>query len=168
MYQLEPAFFYTRKDLITWMLMQTGMHGWLLQNHAGWILLDVLFYSMPLLYLLVFIKVKKWAPITALLMLLVNWCYVQCYTLYPSNSIEGHIAQANKFSTIGAQSAFDKGRKSNIAMLIYKPFYKFVRDYIFKLGFLDGYSGFLIARISAHATFLKYAKLIGLQKKSNL
>lgn len=87
---------------------------------------------------------------------------------YSYYSIEGHIAQANKFSTIGAQSAFDKGRKSNIAMLIYKPFYKFVRDYIFKLGFLDGYSGFLIARISAHATFLKYAKLIGLQKKSNL
>src|SRR5207244_1109367 len=22
----------------------------------------------------------------------INWCYVQCYTLYPSNSIEGHIA----------------------------------------------------------------------------
>jgi len=24
-------------------------------------------------------------------MLIINWCYVQCYTLYPTNSIEAHI-----------------------------------------------------------------------------
>ncbi|MBP6334603.1 MAG: glycosyltransferase family 2 protein [Bacteroidia bacterium] len=81
-------------------------------------------------------------------------------------STEGHIAQVNKFTTVGAASAFRAGRKANVAMLLYKPFYKFVRDYILKLGFLDGYEGFLIARISAHATFLKYVKLIELQKKN--
>jgi glycosyltransferase involved in cell wall biosynthesis len=78
---------------------------------------------------------------------------------------EGHIAQVNKFTTIGSLSAFKAGRRANILMLLYKPFYKFVRDYFLKLGFLDGYAGFIIARISAHATFLKYVKMIELQKK---
>ncbi|TAH40325.1 MAG: glycosyltransferase family 2 protein [Bacteroidetes bacterium] len=84
---------------------------------------------------------------------------------YSYYSTEGHIAQVNKFTSVGAQSAFKAGQKANSFMLLYKPFYKFIRDYFFKLGFMDGYAGFVIARISAHATFLKYVKLIELQKK---
>jgi hypothetical protein len=91
LYQIQPAFFYTRKDLVTWLFMQTGIHQWLLNNRRGWILFDTLFYSMPLLYLLIYKYVSKLAPAVAVLMLLVNWFYVQCFTLYPSNSIEGHI-----------------------------------------------------------------------------
>ncbi len=72
--------------------MQTGIHQWLLKNSSGWVFFDVLFYSMPLLYILVFKYLKNLAPITSVIMLLVNWCYVQSYTLYASNSIEGHIA----------------------------------------------------------------------------
>jgi hypothetical protein len=72
--------------------MQTGIHQWLLSNPGRWILFDALFYSMPLLYLLVYKYASKLASSIAILMLLLNWFYVQCYTLYPSNSIEGHIA----------------------------------------------------------------------------
>ncbi|HNQ61298.1 MAG TPA: glycosyltransferase family 2 protein [Bacteroidia bacterium] len=84
---------------------------------------------------------------------------------YSYYTAEDHIAQVNKFTTLGAHSAFAAGKRANVLMLLYKPFYKFVRDYFLKLGFLDGYSGFVIARISAHATFLKYLKLLALQKK---
>lgn len=85
---------------------------------------------------------------------------------YSYYSTEGHIAQVNKFTTVGALSAYSAGRRANIFMLIYKPAFKFIRDYFFKLGFLDGYEGFIIAGISSHATFLKYVKLIELQKKN--
>jgi len=74
------------------MFMQTGIHQWLLNNPGRWILSDALFYFMPLLYLFIYKRVSKLASAVAILMLLVNWFYVQCYTLYPSNSIEGHIA----------------------------------------------------------------------------
>ncbi|HEY6978123.1 MAG TPA: hypothetical protein VH396_17605 [Chitinophagaceae bacterium] len=72
--------------------MQTGIHQWLLNNAGGWILFDALFYCMPLLYLFIYKRVSKLASAVAIMMLLINWVYVQCYTLYPSNSIEGHIA----------------------------------------------------------------------------
>jgi len=85
---------------------------------------------------------------------------------YSYYSIEGHIDQVNKFTTVGALSALKAGRRANRFMLIYKPCFKFIRDYFFKLGFLDGYAGFIIARISTHATFLKYAKLLELQKNT--
>lgn len=90
LYQLRPSFFYTRQDLVTWIFMQTGLHQWLLNNPAAWPLFDIIFYSLPLL-LLIANKTKKFETAAAIIMLVVNWCYVQCYTLYPSNSIEGHL-----------------------------------------------------------------------------
>ena len=43
--------------------------------------------------------------------------------------------------------------------------FKFFRDYVLKMGFLDGFEGFVISANSAHAKFLKYVKLYYLTKK---
>lgn len=83
---------------------------------------------------------------------------------YSYYSIADHITQVNKFTDIAAKELFRKGRKSYITDIILRPVWKFKRDYIFKLGFLDGYNGFVICMISAHAAFLKYAKLRQLNK----
>ena len=84
---------------------------------------------------------------------------------YSYYSVEGHVEQANKFSTIGAKSAYDSGKRSNILKIILKPRFKFLRDFILRAGFLDGYYGLVISRISAHETFLKYVKLRELEKQ---
>ncbi|MCD4744835.1 MAG: hypothetical protein K8R58_00885, partial [Bacteroidales bacterium] len=86
------------------------------------------------------------------------------YTYY---SISEHVAQANKFTDITAENAFLDGKKSNYLKIIFKPIIKFLRDYFFNLGFLDGYYGFIICQISANATFLKYIKLKQLQQRKN-
>ncbi len=86
---------------------------------------------------------------------------------YSYYSIEGHIAQVNKFSEIGAKSAFDSGKRSNFFKIVFKPKFKFIRDFIFRLGFLDGYYGFVISRISSHETFLKYVKLLELERNKS-
>ncbi|WP_147202564.1 hypothetical protein [Segetibacter aerophilus] len=72
--------------------METGLHQSLLDNPSGWIVFDVLFYSMPLLYLLAFKKNVRVASAVAVVMMIVNFIYIQCYTLYPTSSIEGFIA----------------------------------------------------------------------------
>lgn len=90
--QLQPHLFSTRFDMVSWLVMQTGIHQWLIDNRTGWIVFDIAFYAMPLLYWLIYKKSERVARITAVLMLLVNWVYVQCFTLFPSNSIEGHTA----------------------------------------------------------------------------
>lgn len=72
--------------------MKTGLHQWLIDNKTGWLLFDTLFYSMPLIFFFSNNVYKVGSVATALVMLLVNWMYVQCYTLFPSNSIEAHSA----------------------------------------------------------------------------
>lgn len=83
---------------------------------------------------------------------------------YSYNSIADHITQANKFTELTAQKAFINKQNSTILNIIFNPVFKFIRDYFFKAGFLDGYYGFVICRISAFATFLKYVKLRQLNK----
>jgi hypothetical protein len=72
--------------------MQTHLHQWLLNNLPTQILMDSLFYAMPLVYFLVSKRLEKFSVVTCILMLIINWIYVECYTLYPTNSIEGHLA----------------------------------------------------------------------------
>lgn len=83
---------------------------------------------------------------------------------YSYYSVQEHINQLNKFSTIGAIEKYRKGKKVSILSIILKPIWKFIRDYIFKGGFLDGFAGFKICIISAFSTFIKYVKLKELYK----
>ncbi len=85
---------------------------------------------------------------------------------YSFYSISQHMIQANKFSDIKAQGAFERGQKGGWFKILLSPLFKFVRDYFFKLGFLDGFYGFVICIIAAHSKFLKYVKLKQLAKES--
>ena len=78
---------------------------------------------------------------------------------YSYYSIYQHYVQAEKFTTIQAHDLFQQGKKSHWYKRMFSPISKFVVDYLFRLGFLDGKSGFIIAKISAYATYLKYKKL---------
>lgn len=83
---------------------------------------------------------------------------------YSFHSIDQHLDQVNKFSTISAKSKFAKHKRSSVAKMIIAPFIRFVRMYFLQCGFLDGFTGLLVSAISAHAVFLKYAKLFQMQK----
>jgi glycosyltransferase involved in cell wall biosynthesis len=51
------------------------------------------------------------------------------------------------------------GKKAGIVKLFFSPMVSFIRDYFFKLGFLDGWQGYICAKMGAWYTFLKYARL---------
>ena len=85
------------------------------------------------------------------------------YTFY---KISEHKAQIKKFSEISAQSLFESNKKSNWVIIISKTIFKFIRNYFLKFGFLDGITGFHICRLSAHATFLRYYKLLKMHQEN--
>lgn len=84
---------------------------------------------------------------------------------YSFHSIEQHIEQVNKFSTLSAQAKFNKGKKSSIIAILFQPLWRFIRMYFFQLGFLDGLTGLIVCVDSAYAVFLKYSKLYLLNKQ---
>jgi hypothetical protein len=78
---------------------------------------------------------------------------------YSYYNLTDHIRQANHFTDLNARELFIRGQKAGLFRILLSPCTRFIRDYILRLGFIDGYYGWVIARISAHAVFLKYTKL---------
>jgi glycosyltransferase involved in cell wall biosynthesis len=84
------------------------------------------------------------------------------YTFY---TVDEHKKQVENFSSIAAQAKYNQGVRSNWLKVSVKPIARFVKGYLFKAGFLDGYYGWLIGIYSARATFLKYRKLMKIQNQ---
>ncbi len=78
---------------------------------------------------------------------------------YVFQNLEHQIATNNKYSSQGALQLKNSGEKFRLSKLIFKPIGKFFECYVWKLGFLDGDAGFIIALGAAQSLFLKYAKL---------
>ncbi len=76
-------------------------------------------------------------------------------------TIDDHYKQVERFTDIAAVAYHKEGRKASVIKLWASPVIKFIRDYFFKLGILDGKMGFRISYISAGATYKKYKKLRG-------
>lgn len=87
---------------------------------------------------------------------------------YSYFSIDAHRKKADYFSSISANSLFTSGKRSNWLKIIFSPFWKFVRSYIFRLGILDGKHGFRICISSALGAYLKYRKLKQLNSGKHL
>ncbi len=82
---------------------------------------------------------------------------------YSYYTLSDHHKQVEYFTTIAAKALAAKGKRASLVKLWLSPVAKFIGSYFLQLGFLDGGHGFTIARISAWATHLKYAKLRALQ-----
>ncbi|MGA9453416.1 MAG: glycosyltransferase family 2 protein [Verrucomicrobiia bacterium] len=52
-----------------------------------------------------------------------------------------------------------RGRSVRVIDLAFRPWWRFVRGYFLKLGFLDGWQGYTIAWMTAFYTFLRYASV---------
>jgi glycosyltransferase involved in cell wall biosynthesis len=85
---------------------------------------------------------------------------------YSFNTVDDHIWQNNRLSSIAAISLNNIGTRSSWLKMLIRPAWAFINGYFFRLGFLDGTDGFTIAINTSHQVFLKYSKLYKLQRSS--
>jgi glycosyltransferase involved in cell wall biosynthesis len=78
---------------------------------------------------------------------------------YTYNTIEECLAKMNFYSSASARDLLNKGSSASIIPLICSSMIIFLKRFFIKLGFLDGYYGFILAVFMAHLHFSKYAKL---------
>lgn len=62
-----------------------------------------------------------------------------------------------------AKELFDLGRRINVLTPFFHGIAMFFNVYFLRLGFLDGFDGFVISLTRAGGSFFKYAKLFELQ-----
>ncbi len=81
---------------------------------------------------------------------------------YSYTSIQQHQQKLNHYTDLMAKDLFDKDKKATFVKLYLSPIFKFFRQFILQGGFLDGYYGFIICKMSYQYTRQKYLKLKGL------
>ena len=84
---------------------------------------------------------------------------------YGFKNIREHKDRNERMSAIAAQAIFESGQKKHWSKIFLSPAWSFFPGYLLRLGFLDGYYGFVVARETARRSFLKYQKLKALQKQ---
>ena len=75
------------------------------------------------------------------------------------DSLQEYEEKTIAYAKLNARKYFEEGRKKNFWKQYLSPVFSFLHNYFFRLGFLDGAAGLLIARSTARYTYLKYAYL---------
>ena len=72
---------------------------------------------------------------------------------------------AERYAPLAARQMFESGRKTSPLKIMTAGLTTFLQTYVLKLGFLDGFAGFCIARFAAHHAFLKNLLLWEMQRE---
>lgn len=78
---------------------------------------------------------------------------------YTYRSVSDYISRMETYSSLSAQEYFQAGRRIGPVGISGHALFTFAKMYLIKLGFLDGYEGFLMAGLYSVYTYVKYAKL---------
>lgn len=78
---------------------------------------------------------------------------------YGENTVHFTVEKSNQYSTLKAKEKFQKGKKGNLLKLILVMPVTFIKSYIFRRNFLNGWRGFVGSMINAFYAFSKEAKL---------
>lgn len=85
---------------------------------------------------------------------------------YTSRNIADFATKTVNYAMLNAQKYHQQGKRAGWLKCRLAPAFSFVKNYLFRLGFLDGEAGYTVAKMNAWYTWLKYARLRELNRES--
>jgi glycosyltransferase involved in cell wall biosynthesis len=85
---------------------------------------------------------------------------------YPHPTITEFLDDINRYSTLNAEYFYSQGIRSNLFQIVLYPVAKLLLNYMFRLGFLDGTAGAVMAIMMCFHSFLTRSKLYFLSHHS--
>ena len=99
---------------------------------------------------------------------------LKCNTLdgdilhYSFDSISDHLKTIDKFTEIGADEIVRKNKPVTVISPLTHASWTFIKLYLFKRGFLDGFAGLVVSVLSYVHVFIKYSKAYIKYKQAKL
>ena len=78
---------------------------------------------------------------------------------YTYDTIDQFLEKLNRYTSQSAVQYEKERKKADIFKIYSKMLFRFIKMYLFQLGFMDGYEGYLLAKYSSIYTMTKYTKL---------
>jgi len=90
---------------------------------------------------------------------LIHYCY---------KDYDDYKAKMLTYGRLKAKESFYREKQFNYFSLVFKPLWKFVNHYLFRLGILDGKKGIIICYLNSLSDLERYRELKKLEKKNEL
>jgi len=74
-------------------------------------------------------------------------------------SLADHQSRMQRYASLMAQALYDSGKRCGPGKVLLNPQWRFLRGYVLRLGFLDGWRGLVFALIEANYVRRKYLQL---------
>jgi len=87
---------------------------------------------------------------------------------FPYPTLEDYLAKFNRYTSGAARDRLKRGKKVRWSDRFLSPPARFLRGYVLRLGFLDGYPGFVLAALGAFYVFMRYTKMWQMQNAERL
>ena len=81
---------------------------------------------------------------------------------YSYKDLKDYFIRFNSYTSKVAKNHFENKKKFSLLSHLLRPWVEFITRYFLRLGFLDGYPGYVYALNSSLYAFIKYSKLIEL------
>lgn len=85
---------------------------------------------------------------------------------YSYYTVAEHKERTLMYAGLASRIMAEQGKTVSMPLIYIKTGIKFLRNYFLFLGFLDGRNGYLICKMGAYETYLKYHNLFELNKKT--
>jgi glycosyltransferase involved in cell wall biosynthesis len=82
-----------------------------------------------------------------------------------AESLSSYLEKQNRYTSLQAERMYLNGKSFGAGKLLINPIFRFVKFYLFRLGFLDGVPGLIHILIGCQNTFFKYVKLAELTNR---
>ena len=90
-----------------------------------------------------------------------------CLDHYTYITWQQYFAKFNQYTTFAAQALYKKNKKITKFGALGHALFTFIRDFILKKGFLDGFYGLIMSIMASIYTLVKYLKLINSRECGN-
>lgn len=91
---------------------------------------------------------------------------------YTYVDLASYLKKADRYTTWGALDRFEKfqkrGKRIGMGYLFWRPVGRFLRHYVWRLGFLDGTHGLVVSMLSTYNIFIRALKIWRLQNGETL
>ena len=78
---------------------------------------------------------------------------------YSFSGVNQYKNKIEHYALLKAQELLKKGKKPNGYHYYIRPAYKFISNYILRLGILDGNAGYIICKLNAYGVWFRYQEL---------
>jgi glycosyltransferase involved in cell wall biosynthesis len=87
---------------------------------------------------------------------------------FPYPTLEDYFTKFNRYTSAAARDRLAAGKQARWTDRFLSPPFRFFRGYVLRLGFLDGYPGFVLACLGAFYVFARYTKMWQMQNAERL